>query len=105
MRIKPCFFSRRGNIYYWCALGLISSLVVTPVLTVTYAPLVDYPNHLARVHILYKYADVPAYQSAYFRVLELLPNLGIELLVFPLLAFVDILTASKTSSLLPSCYS
>ena len=95
MTLKPDFLSRRENILYWCALGLVSSLLVMPVLTVTYVPLVDYPNHLARVHILYKYADVPAYQSVYSKGLEPLPNLAIELLVFPLLAFVDILAASK----------
>lgn len=95
MTIKPTPVSCRGTIYYWCALGLVSSLLVIPVLTVTYTPLVDYPNHLARVHILYKYADVPAYQSAYTRVLEPLPNLAMELLLLPLLPFVDILAAGK----------
>ena len=95
MTIKHSLFALRRNIHYWCALSIVSAFLCLPVLTVTYAPLVDYPNHLARVHILYKYAEAPAYQAAYFRVLEPRPNMAIELLVFPLLPFVDILAASK----------
>lgn len=95
MRITDDFLSRRRNTFYWYALGLLSIWLCLPLLTVTYAPLVDYPNHLARVHILYQYAAVPAYQSMYVRVLEPVPNIAIELIIFPLLPFVDILAASK----------
>ncbi len=95
MTIKHSLFACPRNIPYWCVLSIVSAFLCLPVLTVTYAPLVDYPNHLARVHILYEYAEVPVYQSAYFIVLEPRPNLAIELLVFPLLPFVDILAASK----------
>ena len=95
MTIKHTLFALRRNIHYWCALSIVSAFLCLPVLTVTYAPLVDYPNHLARVHILYKYAEVPEYQSAYLRMREPRPNMAIELVVFPLLHFVDILAASK----------
>ncbi|HEX3249089.1 MAG TPA: hypothetical protein VHS05_06660 [Pyrinomonadaceae bacterium] len=87
--------SHPKDIYYWCTLGAVSILLCLPVLSVTYVPLVDYPNHLARVHILYQYADVSAYPSTYYRVLEPIPNLAIDLIVPLMLPFIDILAAGK----------
>lgn len=92
--------SRANDTYYWSALGAISVLLCLPVLSVTYVPVVDYPNHLARVHILYHYAGVPGYQAMYHRVFEPIPNLAIDLVVPFLLPFVDILTAGKIFLLL-----
>jgi hypothetical protein len=95
MKIERKLPRRPKNFWYWCTLGAVSTLLCLPVLSVTYVPLVDYPNHLARVHILYEYANVPAYQSTYYRVLEPIPNLAIELVISLLLPFVDILVAGK----------
>jgi hypothetical protein len=39
------------NFHYWLSLCLVGTLLRLPALSVTYAPLVDYPNHLARVYI------------------------------------------------------
>ena len=87
--------SHRKGISYWCALGAVSTLLCLPVLSVTYVPLVDYANHLARISILYQYANVPAYQATYYRVLEPIPNLAIDLIVSLLLPFFEITTAGK----------
>ncbi len=87
--------SRPNDIHYWCALGAVGTLLCLPVLSVTYVPLVDYPNHLARIHILSQYAGVPAYQATYYRLLEPIPNLAIDLIVPLMLPFVDTIAAGK----------
>lgn len=84
-----------GHAHYWPLLGLVAAILCLPVLLVTYPPLVDYPNHLARVHILYHYPDVPAYQLAYTRLFEPIPNLASDLLVLAVLPWVNLLTAGK----------
>ncbi|HYG81841.1 MAG TPA: hypothetical protein VD861_15695 [Pyrinomonadaceae bacterium] len=85
---------------YWWSLCLVTALLCLPVLLVTYHPLVDYPNHLARSFIFYNYESVPAFQATYVRLLEPIPDLGIELVTSPLLPFVGLLTASKIFLLL-----
>ena len=72
---------------YWVAFASVCAFLCLPLLSVTYPPLVDYPNHLARAHVLYHYADVPAYQARYYKVLEPIPNLAIDLVVPVLLPF------------------
>ena len=86
---------RPKDAHYWCTLGVVTALLCLPVLSVTYVPLVDYPNHLARIHILYQYAEVPAYQATYYRVLEPIPNLAMDFVVPLMLPFIDILAAGR----------
>jgi len=81
--------------HYWLSLCLAGALLCLPVLSVTYAPLVDYPNHLARVYILYHYNETPAYQQTYDKLFEPIPNVAIDLIMVFLQRFVDIMTASK----------
>ncbi|HEY0003490.1 MAG TPA: hypothetical protein VGB17_01675 [Pyrinomonadaceae bacterium] len=89
----------RETHYRW-ALGLIGVFLCLPPLFVRYAPLVDYPNHLARTFILYHYKDFPAYQAEYYRLAEPIPNLAIDLVVPLLLRFAGILLAGKLFLLL-----
>src|SRR5215467_592761 len=83
------------NFGYWLSLCLVGAFLCLPVLSVTYAPLVDYPNHLARAYILYHYNETPAYQQAYYKLFEPIPNVAIDLIMVSLQRFVDILTGSK----------
>jgi hypothetical protein len=75
----------------------LASVVVLclPLLLTTYAPLKDYPNHLARAFILAHYADVSLYQQNYIVSRRIVPNLGMDIIVGPLLRFVDLTTASR----------
>ena len=81
--------------YYWLLLSLVSLILCLPILLITYIPLVDYPNHLARSFIFHNYESVPAFQSTYLKLIEPIPDLGIELVLSCLLPFVSLLTASK----------
>ena len=75
----------------------LASVVVLclPLLLTTYAPLKDYPNHLARAYVLAHYADVPLYQQNYVLSRRIVPNLGMDIIVGPLLRVVDLTTASR----------
>lgn len=80
---------------YWCLLCLAAALLCLPVIFTNYAPLVDYPNHLARAYILHFYESVPAYRAEYRVALEPLPNLALDLIVPFTLGVFGLLTAGK----------
>src|SRR5215212_2730386 len=80
---------------YRLLLCLAGLLLCLPVIFTRYVPLVDYPNHLARAHILHFYEHVPAYQSAYAPAPAPLPNLAVDLVVTTLLNFFGLLTAAR----------
>lgn len=69
---------------------------MVPILLVDIPPLVDYPNHMARIHILADGGRQPFLRQYYEIHWDLLPNLAIDLLLPPLLALVSIETAGKT---------
>lgn len=80
---------------YRLALCLVTLLLCLPILSVAYPPLVDYPNHLTRVHILNHYDDVPAFRENFERQYEPIPNLGGDLLILFLNQFFGIFAAGK----------
>lgn len=74
---------------------ILLCLALTPVLLVQIPPLVDYPNHLARIHILADGGHNQFLRQYYEIHWDLLPNLAIDLLLPPLLLVVSIETAGK----------
>ena len=76
-------------------LGFVIVILCLPILAITYHPLVDYPNHLARAHILHRYSEVAQYQLSYRRLVEPIPNVALDVTLLLLLRFVPLLTASK----------
>jgi len=85
---------RTRELYPWAALGTVVFLCL-PILSVTYFPLVDFPNHLARCWILSHYGAVAGYRSAYQLVLDPIPNLGVDLVLTALLSITPLLMAVK----------
>lgn len=81
--------------YYWLLLCLAGVFLCLPVIFTPYPPLVDFPNHLARAHILHFYEQVPAYQASYAPAPAPLPNLAVDLAVPLLLRFFSLMTAAK----------
>jgi hypothetical protein len=79
------------------ALGylLLSAMALYPLFSVTVPPLVDYPNHLARMHILATMADAPLLQERYAVEWAVLPNLAMDLVVPPLTAFMSVYDAGR----------
>lgn len=73
----------------------LSGIALYPLLSVTIPPLVDYPNHLARMYILAHWDTDPALQLNYVPDWKLLPNMAMELFVPFLARFMSIYTAGK----------
>ena len=73
----------------------LAAVVVSPIFSVTVLPLVDYPNHLARMYILAHWASDPALQQNYVVNWHLLPNMAMEAFVPFLARFMSIYTAGK----------
>src|ERR1700683_3485584 len=63
--------------FYLVVLGLLA----VPIMSVLVPPLADYPNHLARMHILAAYAGSSALQANYVAAWELSPYLAIDLTI------------------------
>ncbi len=59
----------------------LTALTLSPLLWASVPPLVDYPNHLARMWILAQNGAVPELASNYAVDWRLLPNLGMDLVV------------------------
>lgn len=76
----------------WLAYAVAVAALLTPLAVVTIPPLVDYPNHLARLHILAAIEDEPTLQGIYEVRWAILPNLAMDLIALPfakLLGAVD----------------
>jgi hypothetical protein len=71
-----------------------------PVMLCDTLPLFDYPNHLARMHILAAVAQSPALQRYYEVDWQPLPNLAMDLIVPPLARLMPLAWAGKVFVLL-----
>jgi len=80
--------------YYYAFFGLALCALIVPLYLVEVPPLVDLPNHLARVFILANYAETPFFQQNFQIVYEPIPNLALDLIVVPLMNVFDIFAAN-----------
>lgn len=74
---------------------VVLGLLAVPIMSVLVPPLVDYPNHLARMHILAAYAGSPALQANYVVAWKLSPYLAMDLIIPQLAQFMSIYTAGR----------
>jgi hypothetical protein len=75
--------------------GLLMAAALVPLLAVDVPALVDYPNHLARAHILAASSENPVLQERYVVDWKPVPNLAMDLFVAPLASVVSIYTAGR----------
>jgi hypothetical protein len=75
--------------------GLLMTAALFPLLAVDVPALVDYPNHLARAHILATVSDNPVLQERYVVAWKLVPNLAMDLFVVPLASVMSSYTAGR----------
>lgn len=80
--------------------AILLSAAAAPILSTPVAPLADYVNHLARMHVLARIADHPALAEAYHVDWAIIPNLTMDLLVPPLARLVGIYPAGQLFLLL-----
>src|SRR5438445_1280805 len=74
---------------------VLVGLALSPVLWAAVPPLVDYPNHLARMWILAQNGTVPELANNYTVAWRLLPNLGMDLVVPALARIMPLETAGR----------
>lgn len=70
-------------------------IVSVPLFLTPLPPLVDYPNHLARMHLLAALSGSPTLRQYYALAWRPLPDLAMDVLVPPLLGVVSLSTAGK----------
>jgi hypothetical protein len=88
--------SETSDTVLWLALvAALCIVLLVPIWFASYPPLLDWPNHLARMYILAKYDSVSQFQEAYELRLDILPNLGGDILGMWLLRWVPYYWAAK----------
>ena len=83
---------------HWPLLALYVVLTVvalSPLLAAKVPPLVDYPNHLSRLHILSEWANDPLLQRNYVVDWAPAPNLAMEFLILPLSRVMSVFDAGR----------
>ena len=88
-----CIFDETKAYYLISAVLLL--LQLCPIWSTPYPAMHDYPNHLARVHILHEYGDNPSHQALYERDNRPVPNLAIDLIVSAFMSIASVETSSK----------
>jgi len=78
----------------WAALGL-AIVLVAPLLVVDVPPLLDYPNHLARLFLLAHGAEDPVLARMFVTQWGIIPNLAIDVVGPALMSFLPVHVAGR----------
>jgi len=70
--------------------ALISVTALVPLLIVDVPPLVDYPNHLARLHVIATVSTDPSIAANYRVAWHAMPNLALEAVTWPFLGLLPV---------------
>jgi hypothetical protein len=88
----PCDLSPRA---FTALFAGLFALACVPVVTSGILPLVDYPNHLARMALLERLPHDATLQQFYVLAWRPMPNLAMDVLVPPLLGFMPLVVAGQ----------
>ena len=80
---------------YYVVFWILLLIQLCPIWFTAYPAMHDYPNHLARAHILSQYNEIDSYRTIYERDWQIIPNLAVDIIIPALLNIVSIETASK----------
>jgi hypothetical protein len=69
---------------YWMLLAAVAAITIAPLFIVKYLPLVDLPNHEARIAILAHYSSNPTMRKFYVVDWRPIPDLAFDLFAVPL---------------------
>jgi len=90
---QPALFDRRTT--WWAVFGAAAAALLVPLFVVDVPPLLDYPNHMARMHVLAFGPSDPVLSRFYTARWSLIPNLAIDLAVPPLLRVAPLDVAGR----------
>ncbi len=80
---------------WWAAAAVLAIILVLPLFVVELPPVLDYPNHLARMKILAEGPANPIMSRIYAIDWGLIPNIAIDLIMPPMLKVMPLFTAGK----------
>lgn len=79
----------------WLVALLAAGLLVLPLFFATIPPLMDYPNHLARIYVLAFAAHDPVLSRIYAAQWSIIPDLGIDIVMPPMLKIMPVYLAGR----------
>jgi hypothetical protein len=82
---------------WWATLLAAALLMLVPLTVVDVPPLLDYPNHLARMYLHLHASEDPVLSSAYASHWDIIPNLAIDLLIPALARFMPLDVAGRVT--------
>ncbi|HEY1413976.1 MAG TPA: hypothetical protein VGF36_17650, partial [Rhodopila sp.] len=68
-----------GRVAWWIAVVGLCVVLTVPLMIVDMPPLLDYPNHLARIFVLASLPNDPVLSRFYAVHWSVIPNLGLDL--------------------------
>ena len=74
----------RLSVLYWVVLAGVAALQIAPLFLIKYLPLVDLPNHEARIAILAHYGSNPSMHRYYVSDWRPIPDMAFDLFAVPL---------------------
>jgi hypothetical protein len=89
------FISLSQTKIWWLAFAALALILLSPLMATEIPPLLDYPNHLARMEILAHGAGNPALSRIYTVHWHILPNIGIDLAMPLLMRIMPLALAGK----------
>lgn len=83
------------NRSFWLVFAAAACVLIIPLFAIDVPPIVDYPNHLARLYIIAHGSSDPWLSRMYKPHWAIIPNLGIDLLVPWTLSFLPLYLAGR----------
>jgi hypothetical protein len=80
---------------WWSTLAALIAVLLVPLFLTEIPPLLDYPNHLARMHILSRLPGDADLARIYGTVWRIVPNIGIDLAMPALMHVLPLMVAGK----------
>lgn len=87
--------TRGTRLLWWAAVIAVAATLVAPLLIVDMPLLGDYPNHLARAFVLASLPDDRVLAQMYAAHWSIIPNLGLDLLLPPLIHVLPVHVAGR----------
>jgi hypothetical protein len=80
---------------WWLAVAGLFVVIIVPFFAVDVPPVLDYPNHLARLYVLAFGADDPVLSAMYAPRWSLVPNLALDAVGAPLMQVLPVHVAGR----------
>jgi hypothetical protein len=80
---------------WWAALAAMSAMLMIPIFVVPVPPITDYPNHLAGCYALAYWQTDPALGQMFSAHWQVIPNIGIDMILPQLMHILSPLTAGR----------